>query len=175
MLRILGIIGLISLNGHAEDFDCNYRILRRHTETYAGKIISEIPTATDSIEKDLNFLSIKEKGSNILPQYQQENLKALKQIALNLAVEDKFLQDFVTNCESIYNKFNEKDKRGRKAIYMLLYDVTAKLAEYFDADLQVFKDLNAAVKTPIISEKLPPYTSNAGHNMAPYTPIPTIN
>ncbi|MBW8308462.1 MAG: hypothetical protein K0M45_02285 [Candidatus Paracaedibacteraceae bacterium] len=145
MFKILSLVGLIILQGHAQELECKYRKLKGHTQTYAGKIIEEIPTTVDNIQKDLDFLSTRENKSNILSQYKDENFDALKQATLGVSPYDEILQNFVRNCNSIY-KFNKKNSCIRKSVYMLLYDVTAELIKYFEADENILKNLNANSK-----------------------------
>jgi uncharacterized membrane protein YgaE (UPF0421/DUF939 family) len=131
MLKIIGLIGLIGLQGQAYSFDCKYNILRGNTETYAGKIAQSIDSSSEIIKKDLNFLSNNLEKDNITQEYRAETFSQLCQRSLALSPSNKFLKNFVENCEKIY-VFEESDTKIRQSVHMLLHDVAESLKEYFD-------------------------------------------
>ncbi|AIK95850.1 hypothetical protein [Candidatus Odyssella acanthamoebae] len=131
MFKIIGLIGLISLQGQAYSFDCNYNILTAHTETYSGKITQSINSSVDSIKEDLNFLIDNSEKDNITQEYKEENFESLMQRSLDLSPSNNFLESFIKNCEIIYES-DKNDTKVRQSVHMLVYEVTESLKEYFD-------------------------------------------
>lgn len=108
---------------------CNYRLLNKRKDQYAGKIIESISIELNELQIDLDFIYLTEKN-NHLPLFNKMDFTMLYEINKQLLQSfDQVNFSFCDICESIYLFGSPVEKN---AIILLLKEINDSLIEYLN-------------------------------------------
>jgi hypothetical protein len=154
MLKKIVLISFLALqcayaSQSVNDLCCNYRLLDKRKESYAGRIIELIPIRSEKIVEDLDFLYPDQDKNFKSKNFTQDDFTKLckdeenyEKSIINLESQSTDSSHFFS--EDCINIFCQLDSIKQQAIYVLLEGVNNELEKYLASE--------SALKTPPLSK-----------------------